>query len=411
MKAITGHARGSNRVDRAGQRSAAALRVCLVIGAQIIAGVAMGRAAMSQSPQGNPSWERVGDPVPGGSGITVEPDASQLNGETVVSVSDDDQTFEHVIGDDAGSALAGIGNACCPRWTGQIDALMLFMGNVPSQTFYVNQSTQQPVLNMNDAIGAMSAGPRYAVTWHRDACRALEINYFQVGSFPGAAAVTAPPGTTLASQTLGGVPFFFSDVVSAELQTSAEIKSWEFNLRRGMGGPITWIAGFRWVEWNQSMVITDEFFDSETGTSGTDYYATTTGNNLYGGQLGADMMLWNRGNRFRVNGLAKAGVYYNHQAYQRATVISDSIGIGNDSVTASDDTASFVGELAVIGEYRLTNWLSWRAGYTLFWLGGVAVPANQVELSDFTSLPPTASVSPYSSALLHGVTTGLEARW
>lgn len=410
MKAITGHTRGSNRVDRAGQRPGPALRVCLVIGAQIIAGVALGRAAVSQSPQGDASWAQVGDPVPVGSGITVEPGASQLNGETVVSVSDDDTTFEHVISDDAGSPFAGIGNACCPRWTGQIDALMLFMGNVPSQTFYVNQSTQQPVLNMNDAIGAMSAGPRYAVTWHRDACRALEVNYFQVGSFPGAAAVTAPPGTTLASQTLGGVPFFFSDVVSAELQTSAEIKSWEFNLRRGMGGPVTWIAGFRWVEWNQSMVITDEFFDSETGATGTDYYATTTGNNLYGAQLGADLMLWNRGNRFRVNGLAKAGVYYNHQAYQRATVISDSIGI-NDSVTASDDTASFVGELAVIGEYRLTNWLSWRAGYTFFWLGGVAVPANQVELSDFTTLPPTASISPYSSALLHGVTTGLEARW
>jgi len=47
----------------------------------------------------------------------------------------------------------------------------------------------------------------------------------------------------------------------------------------------------------------------------------------------------------------------------------------------------------------------------VFWLGGVANAANQLALSDFTVDPPTTSISPYSSVLLHGATTGLEARW
>jgi hypothetical protein len=111
-----------------------------------------------------------------------------------------------------------------------------------------------------------------------------------------------------------------------------------------------------------------------------------------------------------VNGVAKGGVYYNYQSYQRSLIFSEQAGL-EGQLAATKDTTSFVGEVGLTGEYRITNWLSWRAGYTLFWLGGIATPANQLALSDFTTDPPTTGISPYSSVLLHGATTGLEARW
>ena len=69
----------------------------------------------------------------------------------------------------------------------------------------------------------------------------------------------------------------------------------------------------------------------------------------------------------------------------------------------------FVGETGINASLALTNWLSWRAGYTCFWLGGVAVPARQLGLYDATA--GTTSVNTNGSVFLHGVTTGLEARW
>jgi hypothetical protein len=60
---------------------------------------------------------------------------------------------------------------------------------------------------------------------------------------------------------------------------------------------------------------------------------------------------------------------------------------------------------------RLTDWLSWRAGYSVFWLGCVATPAEQLSATNLAGNTPTALINTNGSVLLHGVTTGLEARW
>lgn len=292
----------------------------------------------------------------------------------------------------------------CPRWTAQIDALLLWQTNIPSRPLYVDSVTEQTVLDANQAVPPVSAAPRYALFYHRDPCHAFEINYFQIQSFAGTAAV-APGANFYASDNLPGAPF--ADILAAQVNTSAGLKSWEFNLRRGQGGIVTWIGGFRWLEWNQQLGISDL---NDGGATGIDTYAVNTGNNLYGGQLGADLLLWNASRAIKVNGLAKGGVYYNYQAYQNTTLGGDqSVAPDPDTLAASKDTVAFMGEVGLVGEYKIAEWLSWRAGYTLFWLGGIATPTNQLPLSDFTAQ--TTSINTYSSAFLHGVTTGLEARW
>jgi len=127
---------------------------------------------------------------PGEDGVIVGlPEGTVIQGDMPVF----DPGSEQVIADEAGATeymvtdgWSPVGPLAAPtrlqKWTAQVDALFLFMGDTPSRTIYVDDFTGQPALNLNQADPEMSVAPRYAITWHRDACRAFEINYFQVGS-------------------------------------------------------------------------------------------------------------------------------------------------------------------------------------------------------------------------------------
>ncbi len=296
---------------------------------------------------------------------------------------------------------------CCPTWEAQVDALFLWQGNIPSRPLYVDSVTNATVLDANQLYAPAAIAPRYALTYHRDDCRAIEVNYFQVWGFNAQQVVEpqtdAAGNGAFAANSLVGPDY--NEVSGARATSSANIQSLEVNLRRTDGGMIEWISGFRWLEWGQNLTIADQITQANTLVGG-DMASIDTLNNLYGWQWGGDMMLWNAGRWLRVNGIAKAGVYYNHQAAQN-TYYTDFFQEAN--ATSADDTVSFVGETGINASLALTNWLSWRAGYTCFWLGGVATPARQLGLTDISTA--TTSVNTNGSVFLHGVNTGLEARW
>jgi hypothetical protein len=293
----------------------------------------------------------------------------------------------------------------CPTWSIQVDALMLWQGAIPSRPFYLDTDDRSTVLDANDLQTPVTAAPRYAIIYNRDDCRSFELNYFNLWGF-GGQAVTPLSQAGYEMNDLAGLNF--DDIDAAAADSQASIKSLEFNLRRVGWGGVRWLTGFRWIEWNQQLAMIDRFNGDINPQF--DLLGVATLNNLYGWQWGGDLMLWNRGESLRVNGVAKAGVYYNHQAGQRTVYVNDEIdpvGVAN-----AKDAVSFMGETGVNFSYSLTNWLSWRAGYTFMWLGGVATPANQLDVTQVNpDLTPEANVSPYGSVLLHGVTTGLEARW
>ena len=101
-------------------------------------------------------------------------------------------------------------------------------------------------------------------------------------------------------------------------------------------------------------------------------------------------------------------MFGNTQAFQRTSVASTTPGVDGNVASVADQTA-FFGDVGVNASMALTKWLWWRAGYSLFWLSCVATPADQLGLTDIGSL--TTSIDTEGSVLLHGVTTGLEARW
>jgi hypothetical protein len=359
----------------------------------------------------------------------LRPLRAKVVSDRPVAVVDDELVSEWSVGDDETldyrpvepeTVFSGdCGPACCPRWIVQADALFLWQNNIASRTLFIDNNTATPVLDANDIRPSVGIGPRLAVLRNFNESSAFEANYFIVQSLTGTASLplTSPPAYEQAD--LNG--FIYNDIDSVTVDTESQIQSLELNYRERKGFA-TFLAGFRYVEWMSAMQINDTFTTTPVvapSFSGTDSFLTETGNELYGGQLGCDLMLWNRGQTIRVNGLGKAGIFYN-QAFQRTTIVTDappgSPGFTPINATESQSMqqTSFFGEVGANATVELTNWLSWRVGYTLFWLSGVATPANQlsvVTLDPGTGATVANGINTSGSVLLHGVTTGVEARW
>lgn len=292
-----------------------------------------------------------------------------------------------------------------PRWIVQVDALMLWQGNIASRPILLN-GAGLTALDANQAQTPVSVGTRYGLMFNLDECYAIEGNYFQAGLFDGrAATVGAGPFTPSGVYGAGAL---LGQVDTAQLVSSGFIKSAELNWRRRNPGPLTWLAGFRWVEWNQGLGLNGTYSNGLLG-AGNLASSTITGNDLYGGQVGADLSLWNnKSGPITVNGIGKAGIFYNN-AFQHSAVTTTAAG--TNKVGSVADQTAFFGEVGANANVRLAPWLFWRAGYSVFWLSGVAIPADQLSQANLAVSPPTALINTNGSVLLHGVTTGLEARW
>jgi hypothetical protein len=274
------------------------------------------------------------------------------------------------------------------RWALEVDALLLWQGNTASRPLLVD-GAGQTVLDANEAGTITSAGPRYRIQFDVDACHAVEGIYFKAEDFRGDA--TSAGGTPV------GLPVT-SSLMPATLLTEARFQSAELNWRRYNGGRISWLMGFRWVEWAQQMQLTG---DTQGGVRGV---SSLAGNDLYGSQVGADLLLWNSGPRFRVNGIGKAGIFGN-RGYQRVSGIP-----GGGPAAADGSQVSFFGETSLVADVGITRWLTWRSGYVVFWGAGLALPAENLSLVNFGP-PASAQIDMTESLLVHGVLTGLEARW
>jgi len=297
-----------------------------------------------------------------------------------------------------------------PRWTAQVDALFLWQEPLEGRVLF-NDAAGDPVFNVTDVRSEVGIGPRAALMMNLDCVHAIEANYFNVQNIAGTGALPAnADGTTYSMNDLVG--YNFSDVGDALVTSTGAIQSFELNWRHWNTGAFTWLVGFRWVEWNENLSIVDSYVPIDPlEPGGTDTFGVLTQNDLYGAQIGGDVLLWNAHSVIRFNAVGKAGVFYNASALQRTSVSSDREPFDPLNVSATGDQTAFFGEVGINGSLKLTEWLSWRAGYNFFWLSGVAVPANQLSLTDPGETPPTTGINTTGSVLLHGVTTGLEARW
>ena len=99
------------------------------------------------------------------------------------------------------------------------------------------------------------------------------------------------------------------------------------------------------------------------------FWYTTTNNNLYGLQIGADGKLFDWG-RFSIDGLVKTGIYDNNaDEITAVSVVHKQVR----SASASTNHGAFAGEAGLLCEYQLAKGLLLKAGYEVMLLEGVAL--------------------------------------
>jgi len=287
------------------------------------------------------------------------------------------------------------------------EALLLWRDGGPDRPLYFDNANPAIVpLDAGMITTGMAAGPRYRIDLSPSGEGAWEFNYFNVRSFTGSRSVDSPQGDLEQDDIFG---YLFPDVTSAQAVASSGIQSFELNRREPLARfDGDFLYGFRWVEWNDRLAITDT---TVTGTlTGSDRFIANTFDSLYGAQVGLDMVLLGDRDRAWIEGLGKAGIYYNN-ASQSSFVDSVTTTQVSRSGSKSVDRTSFFGELGFTGCVRLGEHWTARAGFTMFWLGNGTAAADQLSVNNLFSSDIETGIDTGSSVFLYGVNLGLQAAW
>jgi hypothetical protein len=300
-------------------------------------------------------------------------------------------------------------------WIGRTDALILWR-NAPPDRLLVQTGDEfaSPVLDANQLDSTAAAGPRVSLI-RRDKCsgNAWEATYLRAANFRSQrflpesaefAYAIAPPGIYDNNEAQA-----FDE---GTVNLGSRLQSFEFNRLIAEGQRFRWLAGFRWVEWQENFSLDD--VNNQFDPPINDLYQTDTINSLYGGQIGAELCVltlpW-----LRVDSVVKAGAYYNN-AVQRSSYTTDEFDIAGETVSirVGDSPAScgFIGEVGMTGVMPITSCLDFRFGYFALWLSGIAQPTQQ--LSGQTLVPgeeASGSLATNGGVVVQGVTLGLEGRW
>ncbi len=288
---------------------------------------------------------------------------------------------------------------CCPYWSVSGGAIALKRSDAFSLPLLAG-SSEFDVEHFNFDL---QVGPRVDVIYHVPSGWEFEALFYGVGSW-----ASLHPFENGNLQLLGVEPEPI-DVNSALFRYGSELYSTELNLRRRMDW-LTPLIGFRWVELEEQFGVAG----LEPPTPGIPYgYRYDTHNHMYGVQIGAEVILWDRGGPLRIDGMLKAGLYYNEAdldaAFAYGPVPDQAERVVFEQSWAEPHT-SFLGEAALGASWQASDWLNFRGGYQLTWIEGVALAPEQIPSTDLF-VPFNTEVNTGGSPLYHGPYAAIEARW
>jgi hypothetical protein len=272
----------------------------------------------------------------------------------------------------------------------------LFLNRSDPDSGILATNTVNPVppqnLNLDDLDFGTQTGFDVAITRSLGQCSGIQLRYFGVDDWDDSQTVVTTPTNLL---RFNFAPPEFPDAGDAITSTySSTLHNAEANLTRQVCDWLNVLAGFRYVELNEQGL-------TELVNPAVPYrYAVRTDNRLYGGQLGADAMLWCR-DRYTLGLNGRAGVYGNHSRHRAVT----DTGVARLISSGAQSRTSFIGELALIGTGRLTERVNVRGGYRLLWIDGVALAEDQFAVSDFNN---GVGYDGSGDVFYHGAFVGLE---
>lgn len=297
-------------------------------------------------------------------------------------------------------------------WTFRSEALVLWRNAPSTRPIYstlISGSTAvgPTALDASDLNSDVLAAPRLSFLRTDGAGRTFEATYLYAGNFFSARTLPfVPRGYTTSPPGIYGNTWQPINTASAKLVGQAQ--SVEFNLRRFIW-PETcqFLMGFRWLQWNETLQMNDSFPD------GSNFYQTRCFNNLWGGQIGLDTLLLGQTGLARVEGLVKAGAYYNAagQASSFRYALANGFTYANQARADEPPACSFVGEVGLTAVVPISCNCDFRCGYVGLWLTNLAQPTRQLSnqtINQYTSVP---GLDTSGAVILQGLSLGLESRW
>ena len=273
-----------------------------------------------------------------------------------------------------------------------------------------NDSQLQPVVLLEPGLSTvlstrsldfnLEVGLKTRIGTRLNDCTAFELVYFGLHDWDGNAFATGADNLSIPGD-LGLATLDFLNADEMRLDYNSRLHNVEANLIRERER-LTLLAGFRYVQADEEFNI--NAFDSDSGRSD---YNIRARNRLFGGQLGA---IWRRevNCNWTVEAVGQIGLFANSTAQRTFVGDLDNTTILRDhEITGSRTAVLGEGEINLIR--RLTDRWSFRGGFNVLTLDGIALAPDQL---DFTNTPNSGrSLDASGSVLYYGGSLGLEARF
>ena len=308
--------------------------------------------------------------------ILPEPPYQTLSGDSNGAAFDLDEYYSHLPR-----------HAC---WSPAVDAIFLRRSRADSLRLISNQATGRTVLDAASFEFQHEINPRVQLSRPLGNDFGIELSYFGIYNWNSTRnrsgdLVFHGPGFTL-----GVNPASFG------VQYSSEMHSAEVNLLRPINECLVLSAGLRYLYFN------DNLFADELTTPFAEVLRVDTRNNLFGGQLGGKVLLFDIEEYFRLEGTWNFGLYADQSRQHTSTSFL------GPPVGADAWKTAFSAQVGLAGTYRMTEHMVLRFGYQVMWLTGVALAPDQIPVTDLSTT--TAAVST-DDLFLDGAHVGLEIIW
>lgn len=289
---------------------------------------------------------------------------------------------------------------CEPAWLVRAGAVALDRDGPGEDTLFFNPLDPSEHFDSAAFDLGYQAGFDIGLIRRFDALPDVEFRWLSVDGWSDTAGAATTASDPLAIDA--GIPIFVATGRTIEAVYGSDLQSFEWNLRTGgCFRRITWLAGFRYLELDESFQA--DLIDPVTPAP-TVGYDVTTDNRLYGGQLGAELLLLGGGSRWQLELVGKAGLYYN-DASQRSELDTGAVIV---PAAGRADCTSFVGEAHLAFNWRVVGNLSLRASYGVIGIGEIAVATEQIKATEFVTY---TGIEPDGSAFYHGAFLGLDCAW
>jgi hypothetical protein len=294
-----------------------------------------------------------------------------------------------------GDAFAASCRNCdTPVWTVRADALALARTRPSDRVLYANPLQPQQQLDAADFHLGYEAGIDLSLKRLLACGYALELRYLKNDAWNGTALTATDTNDPLSINA--AIPVFLPTGRTIDAQYASQLDNLELNFVVPCK-TVDWLAGFRYIELDEQLRA--ELADAVT-PSPTVTHSIGTQNRLYGAQLGADVLILQRGG-LQVNTIFKGALF--HNSSQHASILDT--GVIQVDAAGTADRAALLVECSLTARYELTECLSLRGGYTILALDEVTLASDQLSSTNFLN---GTGVDGTGNVFYHGGLLGLE---